>query len=211
MPEDRAEYLASGSGEKPADHDRLEMIRDLLSQEATWGEPPPEVGDAILESIARDSVPRELQARRPRPRLPWVAVVSAAAIVAVVLGLFTILADRADEIVIPVAGTELQADATGEATLRPTGDGWWIQLDVSHLAPASEGTYYEGWLWSDEGDGVSIGTFHLRGEGKPVVMWSGVSPADYPSIWVTLENEDGDPSASGQVVLRGRIPEDKLP
>ena len=31
-----------------------------------------------------------------------------------------------------------------------------------------------------------------------------LDPADYPAIWVTLEEEDGDPAASEQVVMRGR-------
>jgi hypothetical protein len=51
---------------------------------------------------------------------------------------------------------------------------------------------------------VSIGTFHLRGDPEPIVLWSGVDPASYPAIWVTLEDEDGDPSASESVVMRGR-------
>jgi hypothetical protein len=60
-------------------------------------------------------------------------------------------------------------------------------------------------MWNDEGEGVSIGTFHLRGGEEPVILWSGVDPADYPAIWVTREPEDGDPGASDQVVMRGRI------
>jgi hypothetical protein len=59
-------------------------------------------------------------------------------------------------------------------------------------------------VWSDDGEGVSIGTFHLRGGDESVMLWSGVDPTDYPSIWVTLEDEDGDATASGVVLLRGR-------
>jgi len=46
MTEDHSEYLASGSGEKPADHERLDMIRAILADEATWSEPPQEVGQS---------------------------------------------------------------------------------------------------------------------------------------------------------------------
>lgn len=211
MPEENADYLASGSGEKPANHEHLEMLRALLSEEAMWSDPPPEVGDAILESIAAETVTAEAHTEASQTRLAWVAAIAAAAIVAAVLGLWAVLGSRAEEIVVPIAGTDLQASATGEATLRPTGDGWWIQLDVTDLTPAPEGTYYEGWLWNEDGEGVSIGTFHLRGKANPVVLWSGVSPADYPSIWVTLEDEDGDPSASGRVVMKGQIPAESLP
>jgi len=123
--------------------------------------------------------------------------------VAGLLGVFS----SPDEQVVAIAGTELQPDATGQAAIRQTESGWWIRLDVEDLPAADDGTYYEGWVWNDEGEGVSIGTFHFRGGERSVVLWSGVDPADYPAIWVTLEDEDGDPSASDRVVMRGS-PED---
>jgi hypothetical protein len=61
-------------------------------------------------------------------------------------------------------------------------------------------------VWSDDGEGVSIGTFHLRGDEMPIVLWSGVPLADYPEIWVTLESEADGPEASDQIVMTGRIP-----
>jgi len=130
---------------------------------------------------------------------------AAAAVVIAVIGLFAALDGETEEIVMAVEGTELEAEASGRATLVPTGDGWSIRLEVNDLPAAEPGSYYEGWMWNDEGQGVSIGTFHLRGGGETVILWSGVSPDDYPSIWVTHEDEDGDPSASDRVVLRGRL------
>lgn len=213
MAEDRIEFLASGSasGEKPAEHERLEMIRAILADEALWSEPPPEVGDALIEAISGEAGSSGSDRSSARSRWPWAAAVAAAAVIALVLGLSGLFAGEPGEIVVAVEGTELEAAAAGEATLRPTGDGWWIGLQVSDLTPAPRGTYYEGWVWSDNGDGVSIGTFHLRGGGENVVLWSGVDPAAYPMIWVTLENEDGNPAASDRIVLRGRIPDDQLP
>ena len=214
MAEDRIEFLASGSssGEKPADRERLEMIRAILSDEAVWAEPPPEVGDALIEAVAAEAGPLQPREARGRSRWAWVgAGVTAAAVLALVVGVTGLFTDQPGEIVVAVEGTELEETAFGEATLRPTGDGWWIGLEVTDLTPAPQGTYYEGWVWSDEGDGVSIGTFHLRGEGKNVVLWSGVNPADYPMIWVTLEDEDGDPTASDRIVMRGRIADEQLP
>ncbi len=212
MAEDRIEFLASGStsGEKPADHERLEMIRAILDDESVWSEPPHDVGDAIIEAISQEAGPGRLSQNPSRSRWQWAAAFAAAAALALVVGLTGVLTGEPDEIVVAMEGTELEAAAAGEATLRPTGDGWWIGLQVSDLPPATEGTYYEGWVWSDEGDGVSIGTFHLRGEGESVVLWSGVDPANYPMVWVTLEDEDGDPSASDRIVMRGRIPDDQL-
>lgn len=213
MAEDRIEFLASGSthGEKPADHERLEMIRAILADEAVWAEPPPEVGDSLIEVVAAEAGPIRPREGMTRRRWAWGAVGIAAAVLALVVGVTGLLTDEPGEIVVAVEGTELETTAAGQATMRPTGDGWWIGLEVTDLTPAPEGTYYEGWVWSDEGDGVSIGTFHLRGEGKSVVLWSGVDPADYPMIWVTLEDEDGDPNASDRIVMRGRIADEQLP
>ena len=52
---------------------------------------------------------------------------------------------------------------------------------------------------------VTIGTFHLRGGPGAVELWSAVSLADYPTITVTREPEDGDPASSGQVVLTSHL------
>lgn len=204
MSDDRAEYLASARGPEPADRDRLDLIREILSQDATWAEPPPEVSDRLLAAMGAESA-LDVAPSSPSRRWMWVvaAVLGSAAIVSLVAGLLGVFSSP-DEQVIAIAGTDLEPDATGQAAIRETESGWWIRLDVDHLPAADRGTYYEGWVWNDAGEGVSIGTFHLRGDSESVVLWSGVDPADYPAIWVTLEDEDGDPSASDRVVMRGR-------
>lgn len=205
MSDQRAEYLASASAPGPADPERLDLIRDILGRDATWVEPPPGVADRLLAAIgsekrAAEPVPA---ARTRRWGRAAAVVVGAAAVALVVAGLLGVF-PTAEEQVIPIAGTDLEPGASGQVTIKETDAGWWIRLDVEDLPAATEGTYYEGWVWNDEGDGVSIGTFHLRGGDQSVVLWSGVDPADYPAIWVTLENEDGDPAASDSIVMWGR-------
>ena len=204
MPDERADYLATGSGADPEDRERLDRIRDILADETTWSEPPPEVADRLIAAIgaAQSDQAERLPARRRGP-LVAAAVVGVAAIVVLIAGLMGVFSTPVEEVV-AIQGTDLQPDASGEAAIRETDAGWWIRLDVDDLPAANEGTYYEGWVWNDDGEGVSIGTFHLRGGDGPIVLWSGVDPADYPAIWVTLEDEDGDPSASDHVVMRGR-------
>jgi hypothetical protein len=83
-----------------------------------------------------------------------------------------------------------------------------ITLDVSGLAPAPKGSFYQAWVKGPRG-AVAVGTFHVRdGESaeEPIELWSGVDLADYPTITVTLEPEDGDPASSGTVVLKGKVP-----
>ena len=202
----RAQYLASGAPEGGKSQERLDLIRDVLSTDATWAEPPPQVADGLLAALAVEAAPMPAVNEQRSGR--WAMVLAGAgslvAIAALVLGSVSVIQDEGDNVV-AMSGTELEAAALGEAAFGPNEAGWWIRLDVTGLPPAPEGSYYEGWVWSDDGEGVSIGTFHLRGEDMPIVLWSGVPLADYPSIWVTLESEDDGPEASELIVMTGRI------
>jgi hypothetical protein len=206
--ESRARYLESGTDAASVDASRLDLIRSVLGDEATWTEPPPEVLDGVLAALSAER-PQTPHGAAPveGARWPlWIAVIgSVAALIALILATVSVV-DRAGETVVAMSGTELESAAWGAAAVRPTGSGWWIRLDLVDLPPAPDGHYYEGWVWSDDGDGVSIGTFHLREGSESVVLWSGVELADYPSIWVTLEPEDGGPETSDQVVMTGRVP-----
>lgn len=205
MSDERAEYLASRSGAEPDDREHLDLIREILSDEATWSEPPPEVADRLIAALEAESESGAVVNIAPERRAPLIAslVVGAAAVILLVAGLLGFFTPT-EEQVVAIHGTDLQPEASGEVAIREADAGWWIRLQVEDLPAASEGTYYEGWVWNDQGEGVSIGTFHLRGGDEPVILWSGVDPDEYPAIWVTLENEDGDPAASDQVVMRGR-------
>ncbi len=90
--------------------------------------------------------------------------------------------------------------ASATARLHATPSGLAIELDVSGLPPSPPGFYYQAWM-KGPGGLVTIGTFHLRGGPGTVELWSAVSLADYPTITVTREPEDGNPASSGQVVL----------
>lgn len=184
----------------PPDKEGLDLVRGVLGDEAAWSQPPPEVADHLLATVAAERKPTPFSQNRLSWR-PWAAAFAAAALVALVLGLFGAF-DTAVQ-TIEMHGTDLEPTATGHAAIQETGTGWSIALEVSGLPPAGDGQYYEGWLWSEDGDGISVGTFNLSEDDRSVVLWSGVDPDAYPSLWVTLENEDGDPSASDQVVMRG--------
>lgn len=202
MTDERVEYLASGSGD-PEDRERLDQIREILGRDATWAEPPPEVADHLFATIAAERVPDQSRPRPRRSALVGAAVLGAAAIIVLVAGLLGVFSSS-DPQVVAIEGTELQPGASGQAWIGQADAGWWVRLEVDDLPAAEEGTYYEGWVWNDDGQGVSIGTFHLRGGEESVELWSGVDPEDYPAIWVTLEDEDGDPAASDRIVMWGR-------
>jgi anti-sigma-K factor RskA len=69
------------------------------------------------------------------------------------------------------------------------------------LPRPAAGAYYEVWLVDDAGKEFPVGVLAANGEG----IWS--LPAEvaarYRVIDVTLEPADGDPSRSGESVLRG--------
>lgn len=201
MSEEDTRYLASGIGDTSPDRDRLDLIRGILEDDAVWAQPPPGGADRLLSAITRER--QEPAAKRPVHWRTWAAAFAAAAMVIVVMGSLGVF--DTPEQVVTMQGTDLQPTASGEATIHDTGAGWSIRLELIGLPPAAEGQYYEGWLWSEDGDGISVGTFHLGGGDSTVTLWSGVDPDEYPSLWVTLEKEDGDPSASDQIVMRGGL------
>jgi hypothetical protein len=203
----RPQYLATGSGESPADHEQLDLIRGVLAASSTWEEPPEGVVDGLLATIAREGHAPVVEKAAKRQRPPWLLAAGiVAAIALLVIGIVSVFDEPIAETVVAMTGTDLAPAAAGVASLRPTPSGWYIRLDVSGLPAAPEGTYYQGWVWNDD-EGVSIGTFHLRDGDDAVVLWSGVDVAEYPAISVTLEDEGAGPEASERIMMKGRFEE----
>jgi hypothetical protein len=143
--------------------------------------------------------------RRRSARTPLLAAAAVLALVVGVLGALAVLGgdeNRGEQFAL--AGTSLSPGATAWATVDEQSAGVSIKLDVHGLAPAKPGTYYEAWVEGAEGK-VSIGTFHMRGGDGWIYLWSGVEPAEYPTLNVTLEQEGFDVGWSGKVVLTGQI------
>jgi Anti-sigma-K factor rskA, C-terminal len=206
-PEDpRSSYLETGEGNVP-DKDQLDLVRLKLAEDETWADPPRSVLDEVLTAIDIESSGQQVAAASPGSKRRWAVVAVSLAAVAVLALVFVSLPGllgQDSSSVVAMSGTDIEPGATGTATLESTSGGWLIRLDVEGLPPATPGTYYEGWVWNDNGEGVSIGTFHLRGGDQPVTLWSGVDLGEYPSIWVTLQDEGGGAEASDQVVMRGK-------
>ncbi|MDH3462155.1 MAG: anti-sigma factor [Acidimicrobiia bacterium] len=181
----------------------VSRIERVLDDETTWATPPPHVAEDLLAAIRsereRASAKHPIWLRRFWPRVS--VALAAAAIIALVAGILLSSQGVTDRV--PLAGTELEPGASGTAAFTATGSGWAIRLDLTDLPAAESGYYYEGWVWNDEGEGVSIGTFHLRGGSDPVQLWAGVDVDAYPWIWITLQEEGAGPAASDQIVMLG--------
>ena len=193
----------------------LATVGYLLVDDALWTEPPADMEDRVVAEITRARLAQlDEVGRRPQPRrrrVWWTAGAGLATAVAAVLALFVFVPDLGQRFApgdgrrLELAGTELATAATAIAMVESTPTGEAITLTVDDLGPAPEGYFYQAWVRGERGL-VSIGTFHMRGGDDPVELWSGVDLADYPTMSVTLEPEDGDERSSGEVLLRGEIP-----
>jgi hypothetical protein len=133
---------------------------------------------------------------------------AAAAVVAVVAVATVRRTPEAADVLALSPSAEAPAGSAGSAQVEERADGTRIVLEVHGLGPAPADEYYEVWMKEDgEDEGVSAGTFHLRGGGQErIELWSGVSPEEYPVVTVTLEHEDDGGGASNRVLLSGRFP-----
>ncbi len=79
-----------------------------------------------------------------------------------------------------------------------------LLVDTAGLPPADG--IYEVWLFDVETDRlVALGALDDSGKGWLTVP-TGVDVADYPQVDTSLEPADGDPTHSGNSVLRGDLP-----
>jgi hypothetical protein len=186
-----------------------------LRAPATWSDPPADLRTRVLAAVATEQAdqvePADGATVRPlvprRRRLLW--AIPAAAVAAVVFT-FSVLAvndyvNRPDRsTTYSAAGTALAPQAGAQVSIAPAAAGFSVIIDAHDLPAAAPGSYYAAFLTGPRGV-VPLGSFHARKLGKPITMWSGVDPKDYPTFTVTLQREGGPPGPSDLVVLRGTL------
>lgn len=201
----RAQYLAGENGEATdahlagcaacrSRHPDLEAGRIALMDPAIWEEPPPELEDQVIALIAGNQNRAPTGAGRLER---WVRPLVAAAVVLVAVGLYGVLRSPSPDWEVAMPGTDLAPLATSTVAGWNTDAGTRMILAVEGLDPAPDGFVYEFWL-SDGPLHISAGTFSADGE---IELWSGVTRAEFPRLWVTLEPLDDDESPSDQTVL----------
>ena len=219
--DDRIAYLAgdrSGALDDALDDgDRADLddLKALLSEPSVWATPPAELEDAVVAAVGAEaeaappasrSMPTARSAQRSwRRAAPWIGAAAAAVVLAVGLVAVSGQDEGSDELVVALAPPDSTSDLAGSATLTRSASGWRIELDAPGLPRLDDGRFYEAWMRSDDDVVVSLGTFN---EGEDVVLWGGVPPREFPTITVTREEADGDPSSSGDRVLSGQIVRD---
>ncbi|MDQ3177756.1 MAG: anti-sigma factor [Actinomycetota bacterium] len=110
----------------------------------------------------------------------------------------------------PMQGAD-QSDAPAQLLVVKTGIGRVVDLDTSALPILPVGDFYEVWFVgpddsSEQPNRISAGTFHPDTDGRSDVRFAAaVDPAKYPTVEITAEPGDGNPAATGPVILRSDI------
>jgi hypothetical protein len=210
--DDERRALLAGRPLEALEPDELEQVArwtQLLADPETWEEPAPDLEDLVIASVAAAPAPtrtwvsssgRAASGSWLRPLIGGLA--AAAAIVAAVIILSRDSDDRpASFASAALSGTELAPEATGTVQIFEDSAGFRVELRADDLPPLDGGRFYQAWLKGDSGS-IPIGTFS-EGDGTWVTLWSGASPADFPTLTVTIEAPDGDQASSGELVLSG--------
>jgi hypothetical protein len=206
----------AGTPDRPEpDGDGVGALARELGTATTWADPPAGLRDLILTRVRTDTV---ATAAEPSPaaapswlaglRARWRRLAWAVPATVVAAALFTVGVLAVDRALQPdeppseayaIAVSQLAPQASGEVRVSATPSGFSIVVDVEGLPAAAPGSYYAAWLRGPEGI-VPLGSFHMRGTGTPVRLWSGVPPDRYPDLVVTLQAE-GDPLDPSPLVV----------
>ena len=193
----------------PTDAELLEALVEALDAEV----PPEPPADRVAEV-------RELATRRATSerafRAPWLAI--AAAVVALLAGTAVgrFVGRDADEVAGTIEYDGAMVGPSGETSevqlsVVATGIGRVIDLDTHALPILAVGEYYQVWFVGpgdspDAPNRISAGTFHPDPDGRSDVQFAAaVNPELYPVVEVSAEPGDGNPAATGPVVLRAVI------
>ncbi|MGM0818680.1 MAG: anti-sigma factor [Actinomycetota bacterium] len=164
--------------------------------------PPPEATpEALSASAGAEVIPL-----RRRPRRAALGVIAASVVALALVGAISLLpVDTAEESAARVASTELDAlDERAEPAraVLAERDGR-LELAFDELSLPDADGYYEVWLIDADVEGmVSLGPV---ADGEAVALPDGLDPADFPIVDVSLEPYDGDPTHSGDSLLRGEL------
>jgi len=189
-----------------------EFLTALLAEPSTWIEPPAGLEDSVVQAIDNATVVAPVATlasaearghRRFRRGGAWLAVAAALVAVAVGVGLSTTRGSEHPDFKGELAATALAPGARAAADMYKNAAGFRVVLDAHGLPLLPSGEYYQGWLKNAKGELVPIGTFSSS-DGR-VIMWSGVSAKEFPTLSVTIESADGNQASSGRRVLVGDL------
>ena len=180
--------------------ERVRQTHNLLRQLAA-NEPPAELKDQLLTRVRGETPARSIGGR-----WFWASAAAALLLVAVMgVGLFREVTGDPSSAV-PLTATALAPEAGGEARIEEVGENFQVELEVWGMPELEENEYYEMWYYAEDGGRISCGTFRVGPEGRTTVnLTAPASARDYPEVEITRELDDGNPEASGEGVLEGKL------
>lgn len=200
----RSAFLSGDAGQAELDHlgscsdcrsewDALETSRQVLDDPALWEDPSPALEEQVVGLIGGTSEPTG----HPR-RNTWLwALASGSAAALVAMAVWIGLPGTSPDWEVALPGTSEAPEASGVVRGWNEPSGTRIALDIEGLPPAPDGSLYEFWLSSGDLH-ISAGTFVAP---ESVELWAGVSRAEFPRLWITLEPVDEDESPSGKNLM----------
>jgi hypothetical protein len=163
------------------------------------------------ESAPGAERPSALAPARPRRRSRvWLAVAAAVVVVAISAALVGVLRSRSTGSVALATIRLVAVDggrARATAVVRKNAAGITIDMTVRSLPPPPAGTFYACWLVGPgdtlaHPDRVSVGSFVTPPSGDAEVHWTTAADRGrFPSLGVTVEPDNGNPSHQGPKVL----------
>lgn len=245
MPESDHQGGPTSTGELGDDFAReIDLIRSLAADPVEMTDAPPELWARIAAAAEvdggaplqlADPPDAELPDREPPDPEPIIAVpsgtepivlesrrrrwstvlVSAAAIVALVVGIGVLAASRTDPAPTELAAAELLpfdgaqvGNAGGQVELIDDGDQLSLRVDMRDLPTPAPGTFYELWLIDPAtGEPVSIATMKDGSSdvATDVALPAGTDTDRYEVVDVSVQEDGAGPAHSGNSVLRGTL------
>jgi hypothetical protein len=175
----------------------LDVLRARLADPAVWEPPGSALRAQVVSAVVSAVSP---VGAAPRSRRRWWIVGAAAAFVIGVVAASLVLAGGRDDGAdweLALYANQASPGAIVQVSGWNTANGTHLQVDVDGLAPAGPNEYYAIWMTSVDGQHVPAGTFRESGR---IESWSGVTRADFPRIWITLEPDDGDERLTGATI-----------
>jgi hypothetical protein len=211
----QALVAAAGAGAlEPHAVAELELLADVLADISTWAEPDVALEDAVVRAVVdaagaiATSLPSTDAGTSQQTVLRWRRLLAVALVAAVVVAIAvaSVLVTRGatdPNYAARLEATGLAPDAHASAEITRQAAGFRITLEADGLPSLPAGEFYQAWLKHPTGTLVPIGTF--SSDDGPVTLWSSVSPADFPTITVTIEATDDVQGSSGRRVLVGDL------
>ena len=185
----------------------LEGAARLLALVAPADQPPPGLAARTLLAVEREAGTPPKRERRRRRVFALAAVGGVAVTAALLAGL--LVRDTSTLELDATLRSPSEPGVQGTVQVTETGIGRVVEVESRDLPVLNnDREFYELWfVAADDASGspnrVSAGTFHPDESGSTSVrLAAAVVPASYPAVVVTREPRDGDPRATGPVVLQ---------